>query len=282
MPELPEVETIRAGIKDKLIGKKIADVEVKVSKLFQGDKKKIIGTKIIDTRRVAKILIIDLNNDYSIIIHLKMSGQLIFRDKNSKKTFAGGHNQKAYMQEPPHKYTYIIYEFTDGSHLYFNDFRKFGWNKIVKSNEVMKLLGPGNYGPEPITKDFTLDYLKKVFSRSTKSIKLVIMDQEKISGLGNIYANDALYDAGISPKKSAKLLSHKEISQLKDSIEKVIKSGIKYHGSSQNTYVDLEGNRGSYLDHALVYQKKTDPKGHTVKRIALGGRGTFLCEICQK
>jgi len=282
MPELPEVETIRKGIVSKLIGKEIKDVEIKVSKLFVGNKNDIIGGKITGAKRVAKVLEIVLDNGYSIIIHLKMTGQLVYRDKDSEKSFAGGHSQKIYMVEPPHAFTHIIYTFSDGSHLYFNDFRKFGWNKIVKASDVTKMFGPDKFGPEPLTKNFTVDYLKKIFSKSGKAVKLVLMDQQKIGGIGNIYANDALYWAGIIPTRPAKSLSDAEISKLKNAIEKVIKLSLDYGGSSENTYVNIEGKKGRYMEVTAVYQKKTDPKKHPVKRIAIGGRGTFYCEICQK
>lgn len=280
MPELPEVETIRRGIVDKLKGKVISEVDVKVPKLFIGDKKNIIGAEIVDAKRVAKVLEIVLDNHYSVLVHLKMTGQLVYRDKDSEKTFAGGHIQKIYMDEPPHAYTHIIYTFSDGSHLFYNDFRKFGWNKVVKSVDVSKLMG--DFGPEPLTKDFTEEYLKKIFAKTAKPIKLILMDQAKISGIGNIYANDALYDTGILPTRPAKSLSSEEISKLKSAIEKVLKLGLEYGGSSENTYVNIEGKKGHYMDVARVYQKQNDPKGHPVKRIVIGGRGTFFCSACQK
>ncbi len=261
MPELPEVETIRRGIVKKLKGKTIKSVEVKVPKLFTGDKNSILDAKIIDAKRVAKVLEIVLDNGYSIVVHLKMTGQLIYQ---------GQENQ----------FTHIIYHFADGTKLLFNDLRKFGWNKIVKSDEVRKILS--DFGPEPLTKDFTEEFLKKIFSKSGKAIKLVLMDQQKIGGIGNIYANDALYVAGILPTRPAKSLSDAEISKLKDAVEKVIKLGLDYGGSSENTYVNIEGKKGRYMEVSVVYQKKTDPKNHPVKRIAIGGRGTFFCDKCQK
>lgn len=280
MPELPEVETIRKGIDDKLRGKTIAAVQIKVPKLFQGDKKNIIGAKISTAKRVAKVLAINLDNNYSIIIHLKMTGQLIYQNKNFKAI--GGHSQKVYDQPLPHAYTHITYTFTDGSHLYFNDFRKFGWNRVIKTLEIDNILGPDKYGPEPLTKEFTEQYLEQIFSKTSKPIKILLMEQQKISGIGNIYANDGLYVAGILPSRPAKSLSKKEISHLKTAIEKVIALGLEYGGSSENTYVNLEGKKGRYMEVTAVYQKKIDPKGHPLKRIAIGGRGTFYCEICQK
>ena len=267
MPELPEVETIRKGIIAKLKDKKIADVEIRVPKLFIGNRRDIIGAKIIDAHRVAKILEIVLDNGYSILIHLKLTGQLIFR--------------KTEDREQKTDYTRIIYTFNDGTKLLFNDLRKFGWHRIVKSTDVNKILGPDKFGPEPGSRDFTVEYLKNIFSKSQKAIKLVLMDQEKIGGIGNIYANDALYWAGILPERPAKSLSREEIKKLKSTLEKVIALGLKYGGSSENTYVNIEGKQGRYMEIAAVYQQKTDPQGHSVKKTQLGGRGTFYCPICQ-
>jgi len=260
MPELPEVETIRKGIIAKLKGKKIAKVDIRLPKLFIGNPKDIIGAKIIDAQRVAKILEIVLDNGYSILIHLKLTGQLIYQGQENS-------------------FTHIIYTFTDGSKLLYNDLRKFGWHKIVKSERVDELLGSV---PEPLTKELTTKYLAEIFAKTAKPIKLVLMDQQKIGGIGNIYANDALYWAGILPTRPAKTLSEVEIKNLKKAIEKVITLGLKYGGSSENTYVNIEGKKGKYMEHSAVYQQKKDPQGHPLKKITLGGRGTFYCGICQK
>lgn len=263
MPELPEVETIRLGIIQKLKGKKIKDVEIRVPKLFMGDKNDVIGAEIQEAKRVGKVLEIVLDNGYSIIIHLKLTGQLIYQGQENN-------------------FTRIIYYFSDGTKLLFNDLRKFGWNRVVKSNEVNSILGPDKFGPEPGSGDFRLEYLKNIFSKTGKRIKEVLMEQSKISGLGNIYVNDALYWAGILPTRAAKSLSDKEILKLKGAIEKVIKLGLKTGGSSENTYVNLEGKRGRYMDVVAVYQQEKDPKNHPIKKVKIGGRGSFYCPICQK
>lgn len=283
MPELPEVETIRTGLLTKAKGKKIKKVEIRIPKLFIGERGKVIGARIKDVRRVAKILEIVLDNGYSILIHLKLTGQLIYqRSKIKDQKYIGGHNQKVYDQPLPHMHTRIIYSFDGGSHLYFNDLRKFGWNRVIKTSEIQKILGPDKFGPEPLTKDFTENHLKDIFSRTGRKIKEVLMDQKKISGIGNIYANDSLYWAGILPTRAAESLSEIEINRLKAAIEKVLKWGLKYGGSSENTYVNIEGKKGSYMKVAAVYRQNKDPKGHPVKRQKFGNRSAFWCEICQK
>ncbi len=282
MPELPEVETIRIGAEKLLKGKKIIEVKVKVPKMFVGSIDNVVKSKITNLKRVGKVLEIVLSNGYSILIHLKLTGQLVFARKGEKIVATGGHYQWAYNQPLPHAHTHVIYEFSDGSHLYFNDLRKFGWNKVIKADEIVKFLGTDKFGPEPGTKDFTVDYLQKIFAKTSKAIKIVLMDQQKIAGLGNIYANDALYRAGILPQRPADSLTKEEIKKLKAAIEKVIGLGLKSGGSSENTYVNIEGKRGKYMDFAAVYSQKKDPKGHPIKKIQLGGRGTFYCPICQK
>ena len=281
MPELPEVETIRQGIIQKLQGKEIKEIEIRVPKLFIGNPEDLIGAKIVDARRVAKILEIVLDNNYSILIHLKLTGQLVYVPKGREIRSIGGHFQRAYNQPLPHAHTHIIYTFSDQSHLYFNDLRKFGWNQVIKSDKVEEILGSDKFGPEPNSKEFTIEYLKNIFSKISKPIKLVLMDQAKIGGLGNIYANDALYWAGILPNRSARSLSDTEIAKLKNSIERVIKAGLKTGGSSENTYVNIEGKKGKYMEVAAVYAQKQDPQGHPVKKTRLNGRGTFFCPICQ-
>lgn len=289
MPELPEVETIRKGLLGKTKGKKIKAVEIRVPKLFIGDKKDVIGAKISDVGRVGKILQIVLNNDYSILIHLKMTGQLVYQPKKTSNrrpiNFKGGHPQKAYDQPLPHQYTHIIYTFSNGSHLYFNDLRKFGWNKVVETKEAEKELGPEKFGPEPGAKDFTIDYLKKILSRSKKPIKQLIMDQDKISGVGNIYSSEGLFYARIAPQRPANSLRDREIKKLKQGLEKAINLGIKYGGSSENTYVDISGKKGKYMDIAAVYQRKGAKCrrcGGKIRSQKIGGRTAFWCPKCQK
>jgi len=282
MPELPEVETIKGGLLIKAKGKKIKDVRIRVPKVFIGDRKKIIDAKIKDVRRTGKILQVILDNGYSIIIHLKMTGQLVFEERGEKSV--GGHPQKIYEQPLPHKHTHIIYTFTDDSHLYFNDLRKFGWNKVIKTSKVDKTLGPDKFGPEPGSKGFSSEYLKKIFSRSKKTIKQVLMDQNKISGIGNIYSSESLFYARIKPTKSANKLSDKEIEKLKKALEKVIKLGLKHGGSSENTYVNIEGKKGKYMDIAVVYQRageKCRKCGGKIRSQKIGGRTAFWCPACQ-
>ena len=145
---------------------------------------------------------------------------------------------------------------------------------LVSSPEVLTSLSPS---PPPSVPSEALER----GGVGNEDLKAVLMDQQKIAGVGNIYANDALLWAGIFPTRSAKTLSDEEISKLKSAIEKVINLGLKYGGSSENTYVNIEGQKGHYMEITAVYQKKKDPKGHEIKKIKIGGRGSFYCPICQ-
>lgn len=279
MPELPEVETIRRGLEHYLVGHKILDVEIKVPKLFEGNPREIIGSKVTKVRRFGKGLVIDLSNGYSLAIHIKLTGQLIYRDEKTKDIEVS----KQKVGTVPSKFTHVIFTLDRGAHLYYNDLRRFGWIKVVRTNEVQDLPFFKSMGPEPF-KDLTLEYFKKVLMNSSLAVKPLIMDQKRIGGIGNIYANDALYLSKINPKRSAKTLSSPEIKSLFDSIHKVMEKGMKYGGSSELTYVNVLGQEGEYQRHTLVYGRQGDiceRCGGLIKKYFLGGRGTYWCERCQ-
>ncbi|OGG25762.1 DNA-formamidopyrimidine glycosylase [Candidatus Gottesmanbacteria bacterium RIFCSPLOWO2_01_FULL_39_12b] len=280
MPELPEVETLRLQLTDVLFGLTIKKIEIIKDKSFVGDPKEIIGKKIRELRRFAKILVFDLTGDLSIAIHLKLSGQLIYRGKRQP--------QKIVVTDPllkslPNKHTRVIITFENSDILYFNDLRIFGWMKVIQSNQLINLVQ--NLGPEPL-KDLTYEKFEKILDNSRKPVKLVLMDQEKIAGVGNIYANDALFLAGISPKTEARKISKEKAKLLYDKLLKVLKDGIKWGGASENNFRDAFGQMGRKQEHFYVYGKKSEKClnncGEKIRRITLGGRGTFFCPLCQK
>jgi formamidopyrimidine-DNA glycosylase len=269
MPELPEVETIKRGLASRLPRKKITQVLVLKPKSFIGNPKTVIGLTIKQLERRAKQLILKLSHEQNLVVHLKMSGQLLYKVKLT----------------PPGKHTRVIIGFNDGSQLFFNDLRIFGWMKILSDEEVTKL--KQKLGPEPLEKEFTAAYLSKVLAKSSKAIKLILLDQEKIAGIGNIYANEALYLAKIRPTKPARELTNLEIINLKASIIEVLNKGIKYKGSSakDEAYLQATGEKGSYQEHFLIYQRegeKCHRCSNLIKRVNLSGRGTFYCPNCQK
>jgi len=271
MPELPEVETIRKGLLAKIKGKKIKDVEIKVPKLVNFDiagfKKNVLNASIVNIRRRAKLVIIDLSNSNSLLIHLKLTGQLICQGEEEKSTRA-------------------TFYFTDNTNLIFNDVRKFGYFKLIPTAKLEDFFKTQKFGPEPLEKEFTLDKFKEILNKKPKSkIKPFLMDQINIAGIGNIYADELLFEAKILPTRIIKTLKEDEIKNLYKSIKKILNKAIKYKGSSFDAYVDSSGDKGDFAPRVKVY-RKTGQKCYRcdgiVKRIVLGGRGTHFCPKCQK
>lgn len=281
MPELPEVETIRRQLNEVLVGKKISKVEVLREKSFSGDPESLKNWVIEKIERKSKVIeIFFKGKEKMMIVHLKMTGQLIYVD--GKKRIAGGHPTADWINDLPSKHTRVVVGFSDGSTLFFNDMRVFGWMRIVDIEKYNKEIR--KTAPDVIEKSFSLDYFTKVLSKSSKAVKLVLMDQEKIGGVGNIYANDALYLAKIMPDRKANSLSFQEIKNLLASVREVINKGIKYGGSSaaDEKFVHISGERGKYQEHFLVYEKEGQKCGNgKIEKMKLGGRGTYFCSSCQ-
>lgn len=291
MPELPEVETIKRSLQKAIVGKKIKNIEVLRPKIFKGNPKEVIGQKILGLERRGKMLIFNLSADKSLLFHFKLTGQLVWIEKTKIK------NQKSKIitlahpipfagKELPAKTTHVIFDI-DGGKLFYNDLRQFGWIKIAQSSKLKAQKEIAELGIEPFASDFTAAYLAKFFSRTSRPIKLVLMDQTKIAGIGNIYANEALFEAGIRPDRQAKKLSSQEIKKLREAILKVLDEGLKYGGSSaqDEAYIKPNGTLGEYQEHFRVYQREEKPClrcRSKILRINLGGRGTFFCPKCQR
>ncbi len=283
MPELPEVEIIRQGLAKYLPGKKVKEIDVRAAKLFGGDPTIFSGVAIKGVRRRAKVLIVDFVNDVSLLIHLKMTGQLVYQSADEDEKVVGGHPQAVYNQPLPHKHTHVIFAFTDGSKLFFNDLRKFGWLQMVPTPNVETHGMLETVGPEPLSKEFTTEVLKSRLQKyPNRLIFQSLLDQTRIAGIGNIYANEALYEAGIHPERRVKDIKDSEWSKLWQAIRHVLETSISYGGTSDSTYINVEGKRGDYLKHAHVYHKKiASPCGHDVTRKKIGGRTAHFCAIDQ-
>lgn len=281
MPELPEVETIRRQLNEVLVGKKISKIEVLRQKSFDGDPNKLVGWEVGSVSRKSKLIeIYFVGKEEMIIVHLKMTGQLVYMDGTTR--VVGGHPTADWVNKLPSKHTRVVVSFTDGSRLFFNDMRVFGWMRVVNKEKYEAEMR--KTAPDVTDKEFSLEYLTGVLMGSRKAVKLVLMDQEKIGGVGNIYANDALYLAKVMPDRKANSLSLLEIKNLLASVREVINKGIKYGGASAANYVDTKGLGGTYQDHFLVYKKegqKCNKCGGKIKKMKLGGRGTFYCPKCQ-
>ncbi len=268
MPELPEVETIRRQLEAAVTGKTVGRVEILEPKMFIGDPKAIIGQKITGAGRAAKVLRLFFANGAALLAHFKLNGQFFLE--------TGGQNFDA-------RFTRIILHFTDGARLRFNDSRKFAWMKAVKNFQEEP-----SGAIEPFQENFTLENFAGILSKSRKPVKILLMDQEKIGGIGNIYANEALFAARIDPFRPANSLSAPEAKKLHDAILKILQKAVDCHGSSgkDEWYRQLDGASGCYQEHFLAYQcdgKKCPANcGGEIVRKKQSGRSTFYCPKCQK
>ncbi len=289
MPELPEIETVKLQLEKILVGRLITGVEVRVEKIVQGDTALVIMKKISGVRRRAKVLIIDLAEGVSLAFHFKMSGQLILDNDDRGETISdrivGGHPTADFVGKLPSVHTRVIFKLDKGT-LFFNDQRMFGWVKIGKREEVEKEKFFLNLGPEPF--DINADEFKERLGKSKRAIKLTIMDQTIISGVGNIYANDALWEANILPNRATNSLTETESEKLFNAIILVLTEGIKYGGATaaDAKYIDLHGLGGHYQEHFRTYDREGLPclkgDGGKIDRSVIGGRGTYYCSVCQK
>lgn len=287
MPELPEVETVKLGLNKLIVGKTIISVSSDWAKslpLSQDDiNSHIINSKINAVRRRAKVIIVDLNSGYSLIVHLKMTGQLVFV---GKERFSAGHPNDSLGGKLPDKSTRVIFEFGDNSNLYFNDQRKFGWIKLVLTEELINHDFLSKLGPEPLESSFTYDvFYKGLQKRKGSNIKAVLLDQSILAGVGNIYADESLWAAKIYPSTLVKNISKSKLQKLHSEIIFVLKLSIEKGGSTDKNYVNAEGKKGSYLEFAKVFRREKLPCprcGTTIEKIRVAGRGTHVCPKCQK
>lgn len=279
MPELPEVETIRRYLVNEIEGKTIKSVHIIEPKQFIGDTKDVLGATIHELIRKGKVLTMRLSNNLYINIHLKMSGQILYAADSNNAVYKNK-IPKTLSNKLPSNTTRVIINFTDGSGIFYNDLRKFGWIKISNVPLV-----PAS--ADVLSPDFTLEYFIKNFKNFNKPIKPLLMEQSLLAGVGNIYANDACNVANINPERKAKTLSDEEFEKLYNAIKFVINEGIKYKGSSSKdeSYISPDGSLGSYQHHFKVYNREGQlcPRGDdTIRRIKQNGRSSFYCPNCQK
>jgi formamidopyrimidine-DNA glycosylase len=283
MPELPEVESIKRQLKPNIIGKIISDIGILSPKNFIGKKEAAIGRKIVDIQRFGKVLIFKLFKPSKPLnflnIHFKLSGQMLFA-KNINKAIFKNIIPFTKGKTMPANTTRVIIKFTDGSGLFFNDLRKFGWIKI--SDQPLK-----PKGIDVLSKEFTPQLVNSLTRKTRKPIKILLMDQDLITGIGNIYANDSLYLAKIHPLRKSNSLKKEEINLLYQSIKKTINEGLRDLGSSgaDEAFILPDGSKGGHQRHFLVYQRENQPCPvckTIIKRIKHNGRSSFFCPKCQK
>ena len=322
MPELPEVETVRRGLDRLIVGRVVRSVKVFDSpKSFPNDPDAVAqflyGAQITAVRRRAKVLLIDLSTEYTLVIHLKMTGQLVFLQEghtpsldsevNSESSrhplelvhstratlldasgdlrFGAGHPNDSLIGELPDRSTRVAIEFRDGSHLYFNDQRKFGWVKLYPSIEVPNIDFMQRVGPEPLEDSFTeVEFIPRIRRRNNTTVKAVILDQTVLAGVGNIYADESLWGAKIHPATRVRDLTDEQLTVLLSEIKYVMNLSIEKGGSTDRNYVNAEGKRGSYIDFARVFRCEGKPCsrcGTLIEKTRVAGRGTHVCLVCQ-
>lgn len=287
MPELPEVETVRIGLSRLIVGRTVAGVEHDWPKSFPNVPEDVaaflVGAKIMSVERRAKVLLVELSNKYSLVIHLKMTGQLVYRSKT--EDFGAGHPSDSLVNPLPDKSTRVTISFTDGSTLYFNDQRKFGWVRLMPMVEIPNLDFFKKVGPEPLAADFGWqDMRERLQRRKNTNIKAALLDQTVIAGVGNIYADESLWGAKIHPATLVRNLSDNQFKALYTALRDVLQLSIDKGGSSNHTYVDAEGKKGSYMTFANVFRREGQacPRcGTIIIKTRVAGRGTHLCPHCQ-
>jgi formamidopyrimidine-DNA glycosylase len=275
MPELPEVETIRRQLEKAVVGKKIVSTEVLSSKRLnvsaEALKKGTIGAKIVAVRRRAKLLMIDLSNSRSIAIHLKMTGRVLIMNKKA----------------PPFKHTFVIFRLSGGDQIMWEDYRRFGYLKLFQQTELDNYVAKQKYGPEPLLASFDLPTMSACLLKKPRTkIKQLLMDQNCIAGIGNIYAAEALWFARVRPDRPSGKMSKKEYADLWKGVRKVMNESIKNRGTSADSYIDAKGEAGTNVKNLKVYGREGKPclrhDGGAIKKTKLAGRGTFWCPNCQK
>ena len=317
MPELPEVETVRRGLAELIVGRAVKNTTVYESpKSFPNDKAAVkqflYGATVLAVRRRAKVLLIDLSTEYTLVVHLKMTGQLVFIKKGSAppldsevnsesslhhlklgqsphadvERFGAGHPNDSLIGELPDRSTRVSIAFTDGSHLYFNDQRKFGWIKIFPTLEVPNIDFMKKVGPEPLEDSFAAEeFIPRVRKRNGTTIKAAILDQTVLAGVGNIYADESLWSTKLHPATRVRDVSDAQLTELLANIKAVMNLSIVHGGSTDKNYVDAEGKKGSYLKFANVFRREGQacPRHPDVliEKIRVAGRGTHVCPVCQ-
>lgn len=286
MPELPEVETVARDLEKYLpgqlitaitsVGKNHGVLKTSLSTL----RKQLVGQRIKRVFRRAKMVVIETNSR-AIVIHLKMTGQLIYAQK--KPLVAGGHPIISTGVIVPNRFTRVIISFKNGGTLYFNDLRKFGWLKLLNHEEFSKL--DTTTGLEPLSKDFTPDFFKKLVKGRRAPIKAILLDQKKLVGLGNIYVDEVLFKSRVRPQRLASSLTPIEIKRVYQAIPLILKHAIEQRGTTFSNFLDPKGLKGNFISFLQVYGRGKQNClvcGRPLRKTKVASRGTHWCAHCQK
>lgn len=274
MPELPEVETVKRTLEKKLVGLTIEKVELDLPKIVRIPPAEeftqlLEGNKILRMGRRGKYLLLHLTGNLTMVIHLRMTGRLVFTRPD----------------KPREKHTHAVFTLSSGDQLRFTDTRQFGRIWLAPTGEIDQIPGLKDLGVEPLSESFTRDFMKKELKRRRTRIKPLLLDQTFIAGLGNIYADEALHLARLHPQRLAAGLNPREITRLYQSIRNVLTEGINNRGTSFRDYVDGDGRPGNNKESLRVYSREGKPClkcGKPIVRTRIGGRSSFFCPCCQK
>jgi formamidopyrimidine-DNA glycosylase len=283
MPELPEVQTVVSQLERKIVGKKIkgfwSDWKKKTLPTFAMFTKQVKGASILGTRRYGKHIVIDLDNGYSIVAHLKMTGHFLVKNQTNRET-------EAFTKDPVNGYIHHIFAFVDGSTLEFSDMRKFGWLRVMETGEVETLPSIVSLGIDALSRKLTEKHFRALLSeKKTRSIGVVLLEQHVIAGIGNIYRSEALYLAGILPTRRIETLTKHEWQKLLPAIKKVLRHALKLGGTSDGDFRDTNGLQGRFKRVLYVYGRNGEAckKCDTIiLRKKIGQRSIFFCPLCQK
>ncbi len=273
MPELPEVETVRSTLAATVLGRQIASLSVFHPAPIKAPEKEafcrqLCGRRIEAVRRRGKYLLLDLDEG-CLVVHLRMTGQLIWQEK----------------AETLPKHTHLLFSFADGSCLRYTDQRRFGGFWLWPQDALVLMPQLQCMGPEPLSADFCVETLSAAFSGRRAAVKSLLLDQRVVAGLGNIYADESLFRAGIVPMRPAESLNKAELSRLHAAIREVLEDALSHRGTSFSDYLDAKGKKGEFQDFLRVYQREGAPCrvcGSMILREKIGGRSSFYCPHCQE
>ena len=287
MPELPEVEVVRRSLDTLICGLKIKKVDILNNKLRYVINPKVKNVlknlKIISVKRRGKFLLINIENNKTLLVHLGMTGKILILNKRKKISLK---TSFYYNLQIDKKHNHLRIKFNNYKELIYNDVRKFGFIKLLKTNNIGSCINLLNLGPEPLSKSFNFKYLKFKCLKSQKNIKNFLMDQKYVSGIGNIYANEIIHLSTISPRKKVYNLSAKKISLLVKNVKKILKEAIRFGGSSIKDFRGIGGDKGNFQQKFRVYNRegctcKKKACGGLIKKIYISNRSSFFCSICQ-
>lgn len=283
MPELPEVQTVVSQLDRKLTGKKIVSVwsdwQKKILTPFPTFVKSVTGAMVLGARRLGKHIVIDLDNGQSIVAHLKMTGHFLVKNKENR-------HDPAFIEDPINGYIHHIITFTDGTTLEFSDMRKFGWLKLMPTVEVNDHKSIAELGIDALSRKLTPKLFREILSkRKSRPIGSVLLEQNLVAGIGNIYRSEALFLAGILPTRRITTLRAAEWLRVLPAIKKVLRHAVKLRGTSDGDFRDTDGLQGRFKRVLYVYGRTGEPCkkcGTIIERKKLGSRSIFLCPSCQK